>query len=93
MTSRRTFLKTGGATVAGIGMASSFTGAMASCSANEKVTVGLVGCKGMGFADLKAFLENPQVECIALCDIDYRYFAQSRFSPSFHESSLDHKIL
>ena len=70
MTSRRTFLKTGGATVAGIGMASSFTGAMASCSANEKVTVGLVGCKGMGFADLKAFLENPQVECIALCDID-----------------------
>ncbi len=70
MTSRRTFLKTSGATVAGIGMASSFTEAMASCSANEKVNVGLVGCNGMGFSDLTAFLENPQVECIALCDID-----------------------
>ena len=70
MTSRRTFLKTSGATVAGIGMANSFTEAMASCSANEKVNVGLVGCNGMGFSDLTAFLENPQVECIALCDID-----------------------
>ncbi len=70
MTSRRTFLKTSGATVAGLGMATSFTEAMASCSANEKVNVGLVGCNGMGFSDLTAFLENPQVECIALCDID-----------------------
>ncbi|MEI6140548.1 MAG: Gfo/Idh/MocA family oxidoreductase [Mariniphaga sp.] len=70
MTSRRTFLKTSGATVAGIGMATSFTETMASCSANEKVNVGLVGCNGMGFSDLKSFLENPQVECIALCDID-----------------------
>lgn len=70
MTSRRTFLKTSGATVVGIGMATSFTETMASCSANEKVNVGLVGCNGMGFSDLTAFLENPQVECIALCDID-----------------------
>ena len=70
MTSRRAFLKSSSAAAAGITLATSFSGTMASCSPGEKVNVGLVGCNGMGFADLKAFLENPQVECIALCDID-----------------------
>jgi len=70
MTSRRAFLKSSSAAAAGITPATSFSGTMASCSPGEKVNVGLVGCNGMGFADLKAFLENPQVECIALCDID-----------------------
>ncbi|MCX6238812.1 MAG: Gfo/Idh/MocA family oxidoreductase [Bacteroidia bacterium] len=70
MTTRREFLKSSGTTAAGISLVSSFSGTMAACSASDKVNVGLVGCNGMGFADLKAFLENPQVECIALCDID-----------------------
>ena len=70
MTSRRTFLQSSGTAVAGITLASSLTSTMASCSAFNKVNVGLVGCNGMGFSDLKTFLENPQVECIALCDID-----------------------
>ncbi len=38
--------------------------------ANDKIRVGLIGCKGMGFSDLSAFLGNPEVECIALADID-----------------------
>lgn len=38
--------------------------------ANDKIQVALIGCKGMGFEDLKAFLRNPKVECIALSDID-----------------------
>ena len=70
MTSRRTFLKSSGTAAAGITLVSSLSGTMASCSASNKVNVGLVGCNGMGFADLKTFLENPQVECIALCDVD-----------------------
>jgi predicted dehydrogenase len=70
MTSRREFLKSSGTTAAGIGLLSSCSGTMAAGSVSDRVNVGLVGCKGMGFADLKAFLENPQVECIALCDID-----------------------
>ena len=24
----------------------------------------------MGFSDLQAFLQNPEIECVALCDID-----------------------
>jgi len=70
MTSRRTFLKSSGTAAAGLTLVSSLSATMASCSVNEKVNVGLVGCNGMGFVDLKTFLENPQVECIALCDID-----------------------
>jgi len=70
MTTRRDFLKSSGTTAVGIGLVSSLSGTMAACSAGEKIKVGLVGCNGMGFTDLSAFLENPQIECIALCDID-----------------------
>ncbi len=41
-------------------------------SPNEKINVGLIGCRGMGFSDLKSFLLNKDVECVALCDIDKR---------------------
>ena len=40
--------------------------------ANDKIRVGLIGCNGMGFTDLKDFMEIPEVECIALADIDQR---------------------
>jgi predicted dehydrogenase len=70
MTSRRVFLKNSGSATLGIGLAASFSGTMAAGAPSDKIKVGLVGCNGMGFADLKAFLENPNVECIALCDID-----------------------
>ena len=39
-------------------------------SANDKVVVGLIGCKGMGFNNLKAFLNQPEIECGGLCDVD-----------------------
>jgi len=70
MNTRRNFLKNTTVTVAGIGMASSLSGIMASCAASDRINVGLIGCNGMGFVDLKAFLAHPEVECIALCDID-----------------------
>ncbi len=70
MTSRREFLKSSGTAAAGIGLVSSLSSTMASCAPGNKVNVGLIGCKGQGFEDLKAFLGNPEVECIALCDID-----------------------
>ena len=38
--------------------------------ANDKVVVGLIGCKGMGFSNLQTFLNQPDVECAALCDVD-----------------------
>ena len=30
----------------------------------------MIGCNGQGFADLVEFLRHPEVECLALCDVD-----------------------
>ena len=38
--------------------------------ANDKINVALIGCKNMGWADLSDFLLHPEVDCVALCDID-----------------------
>ena len=38
--------------------------------ANDKIHLGLIGCRGQGFSNLQAFLRNPEVDCIALSDID-----------------------
>ena len=70
MTSRRDFIKNSGSASVGIGLAASFSGTLAACAPSDRIRVGLVGCNGMGFADLTAFLGNPQIECLALCDID-----------------------
>lgn len=39
-------------------------------SANDKLQLGVIGCKGMGWSDLRSHLLLSDVECIALCDVD-----------------------
>lgn len=72
--SRRKFLKDSLITAGGIGMASAFPGTLQATTKrvapSDQLTVGLIGCKGMGFANLKAFLNQPGVNCAALCDVD-----------------------
>lgn len=73
MITRRNFTKI--STIAGMGIAAGITaptakGQTKGVSANEKIFVGLIGCRSMGWADLKDFIGNPDVECIALCDVD-----------------------
>ena len=72
-TTRRKFIKNSTLAASGIGLASALPAslyAMNKGSANDKIVVGLIGCKGMGFADLGAFLRQPDVECAMLCDVD-----------------------
>ena len=38
--------------------------------ANDQLNVGLIGCNGMGFSNLSSHLKMPQVNCVALADID-----------------------
>ena len=38
--------------------------------ANERIRVGLIGARGMGWANLDDALKVPGVECAAICDID-----------------------
>ena len=70
MTTRRIFLKNSAITAAGLTIAPSLSGAMKGIPASDRINVGVIGCNGQGFSEMSAFLENPQVECIALCDID-----------------------
>ena len=37
---------------------------------SDQVRVGVIGCNGMGFSDLNSIMKVPEVECVALCDID-----------------------
>ena len=65
---RRKFIKNSALATAAI---STFPTIMNACaSPNEKIVVGLIGCLGMGFNDLKAFLKQKNVECAAMCDVD-----------------------
>jgi predicted dehydrogenase len=70
MTTRRVFLKNTAITTAGLGLGPILTGELVGHAPSDRINVGLIGCNGMGFSDLNAFLDHPQVECIALCDID-----------------------
>ena len=68
-TDRRNFLKKTALASAGI---SAYPGLLNASrrSANEKIVVGLIGVNGMGFNNLKSFLQIPGVTCGALCDVD-----------------------
>ncbi len=66
---RRDFIKHSAIAAAAVGVAPTLLNACA--SPTEKITVALIGCRSMGFNDLKSFLRKENnVECIALCDVD-----------------------
>lgn len=71
--SRRHFLKSA-ALIAGGGISpiSSVIGA------NDRLNVGLIGCRGMGWGNLSGFLNNPNVSCLGLVDIDEAILAKRR---------------
>jgi len=71
MSDRRMFIKKSAMATAGVSLAASMPMAVNSCvGSNEKLVCGLIGAKGMGNADLKAFLRQPNTECAAICDVD-----------------------
>lgn len=39
-------------------------------SPNDKIGLGLIGCKGMGFSNLSSMLKISEIEIAALCDVD-----------------------
>ncbi|MGL6268536.1 MAG: Gfo/Idh/MocA family protein [Chitinophagaceae bacterium] len=75
-TTRRAFLNETTKIVTGAGIAATVSPSLLSFasiqkkSANEKITVGLIGAKGMGFVNLKDALKVKGVECAAICDVD-----------------------
>jgi predicted dehydrogenase len=71
MSTRRNFIKTASVLAAGSVLSlDAVASSKRKVSAADKIRVGLIGANGMGFNDLESFLKNPEVECIAMCDID-----------------------
>ena len=68
---RRDFIKTASALAAGSVIPfNSMSNVNMNVSPSDKIRVGLIGANGQGFADLTSFLKNPEIECVAMCDID-----------------------
>lgn len=74
-TSRRDFLRNSALTASGAGLISLPTvEAIANhrkpVSPNAKLQIGVIGCNGMGWSDLRSHLLLSDVQCLALADVD-----------------------
>src|ERR1700693_2011167 len=69
---RREFLGTSAAAAAALAVPLAFADDAKKVSPSEKINVALIGCRGMGRADLQDFIKGPGVEVAALCDVDPR---------------------
>lgn len=76
---RRDFLRKSAVTAAGVSLSSgvfaeTFSGGrgLESRSANDKVVCGLIGCGGMGAANMRNLMNFADFEVAAICDVDTR---------------------
>lgn len=75
--SRRKFLQQTALAAAGLSLpgylyADPLVNNLSKVSPSDKINIGVIGCKGMGWANMKAHFTMPEVNCIALADIDQR---------------------
>ena len=71
MVSRRNFIRTSSLLAAGTMLPGvSHSNVLNSLSAIDRVNVGLIGCRNMGWYDLTDSLKHPNVRCVALCDVN-----------------------
>lgn len=74
--SRRNFLKTSAVTAAGLGLGATSFGndplpvKKKTVSPNDKIIMGLIGCGGMGAANMRNLMGHDDVEFVAVCDVD-----------------------
>src|SRR5690554_6454232 len=69
-TTRRDFIKNTSLTTAGLVVGTGAGWAKGISSANDRINVGLIGCRNQGFYVLREFLDTGQVNCLGLCDVD-----------------------
>ena len=70
--SRRSFLKKSTAALSAIGATAVIPAKVWSSgyAPSDKINVGLIGCRNMGFGILRHHLDTGMVNCVALCDVD-----------------------
>ncbi len=68
---RRNFIKTASVLAAGSVLSiDALSEARMKVPASDKIRVALIGGNSQGWSDLASFLKNPEVECVAMCDVD-----------------------
>jgi predicted dehydrogenase len=68
---RRNFIKGSGTALAGgLLLPSSFLSASPRFAANDKVAIAVIGCNGMGWSNVNSLLKMPDVDLVAICDVD-----------------------
>jgi predicted dehydrogenase len=82
MDSRRRFIKNsllasaGMATLPNLVSAEHLAAFKQRVSPNEQINFGLIGCKGMGWSNMNSHLLIPEINCVALADIDQNVLDQ-----------------
>ena len=75
---RREFLESSGKAALGVGLGMVVADALATptyaqsptVAANDKIVMGAIGLGGMGTGNMNAFMDHPEVEVVAVCDVD-----------------------
>lgn len=73
---KREFIKKSGLGAFGIMLVPSLVSG-ATFSANKKLRTAHIGVGNMGYSDLKAIASHPNVEVVALCDVDALFLASA----------------
>jgi predicted dehydrogenase len=91
---RREFLIETAAAAAALGFAGRNARAQTSPGANERINMGFIGLGGMGSGRLEQFMEHPDVNVTALCDVDESHLrnavgmvdkTRGKRPPTFHD--------
>jgi len=73
---RRNFIRTASVLAAGSLLpVDAFPKSRIKVSQADKIKVGLIGARSQGYSNLASFLKNPEVECVAISDIDNSFLA------------------
>jgi predicted dehydrogenase len=71
---RRNFIRTASVLAAGSVLpVEAFTNPRRRVAPSDKIQVGLIGARSQGYSDLASFMKNPEVECVAISDIDQSF--------------------
>lgn len=91
---RREFLIETTAAVAALGLASSAARAQSGAGPNDRINMAFIGLGGMGSGRLEGFMEHPDVNVTALCDVDESHLSHAvamvekkrgKRPPTFHD--------
>ncbi len=71
MRSRRRFVRDAGIVAGGaLALPAVLRAQVRGAAPSDQVRVAVIGCNGMGFSDLQSMMRRPDVDCIAICDVD-----------------------